>query len=93
MEPSHSEPSKYELISNFNTIKLRCIGCELDTLTKDDARFRKKKKDDTMVCEEYHKVIQPGDLPDVSGLLYVITCLTCNNCGQKFCMVAFDHGK
>jgi hypothetical protein len=91
MEPSHSVPSNYELISNFNSIKLRCIGCGLDTLTKDDAGVRKKEKDDTMVCEEYHKVIQSGDLPDVSR--FVITCLTCNNCRQKFCMVAFDHGK
>lgn len=85
-----NEPSDHELISNFNLMNIHCIGCGAE-LTSGDPRVQSREKEDTMVCTDYHKVIQSDFEPQSSR--FVINCYICNKCGQKFCIAAFDHGK
>jgi len=59
---SSNEPSDEELISNFNKIQLRCIGCGTEVMSRGE-RIPNKEKEDTLVCTGYHEVTQSNFEP------------------------------
>jgi hypothetical protein len=89
---SHNEPSNPELINNFNKIKLCCIGCGSENLETSAPRVAEGDINikETVVCEQFIKINQ---LEQERMTRFVITCLTCKDCGQRFTLKVLDHGK